>query len=119
MKITYDSLRQATEQCLVTAGSSYTPDRLAAYGRAIEAEQGANAKWFLQLLKENAEIAQREKLPLCDDTGIPHVIIRLGEHCELPAGWLAAIRAGVSDGLRSPRPSASCPCRATRWRSWC
>ncbi|SFV72164.1 Fumarate hydratase class I, aerobic; L(+)-tartrate dehydratase alpha subunit [Desulfovibrio piger] len=85
----------------MTAGSSYTPDRLAAYGRAIEAEQGANAKWFLQLLKENAEIAQREKLPLCDDTGIPHVIIRLGEHCELPAGWLAAIRAGVSDGLRS------------------
>lgn len=108
MKITYDSLRQATEQCLVTAGSSYTPDRLAAYGRAIEAEQGANAKWFLQLLKENAEIAQREKLPLCDDTGIPHVIIRLGEHCELPAGWLAAIRAGVSDGLRSlpSRPMA-------------
>ena len=79
MSITRDDLRQATAQCLVTAGSSYTKDRLDAYARAIERETIPNAKWFLEILRENAVIAEREKLPLCDDTGIPHVILRIGD----------------------------------------
>ena len=64
MSITRDDLRQATAQCLVTAGSSYTKDRLDAYARAIERETIPNAKWFLEILRENAVIAEREKLPL-------------------------------------------------------
>ncbi len=99
MSIAYDDLRQAARQCLVTAGSSYTPDRLSAYAKAAAAEKNANARWFLELILENAQIAQREKLPLCDDTGIPHVLVRLGEGCALPAGWLTAIREGVAAGL--------------------
>jgi len=101
MSITCDDLRQAAQQCLVTAGSSYTPDRLAAYTKAVAAEKSANARWFLEIILENAQIAQREKLPLCDDTGIPHVLVRLGENCALPAGWLVAIREGVAAGLRT------------------
>ena len=101
MSITRDDLRQATAQCLVTAGSSYTKDRLDAYARAIERETIPNAKWFLEILRENAVIAEREKLPLCDDTGIPHVILRIGEECVLPKGWLCAVREGVADGLKT------------------
>ena len=101
MSITCDDLRQAAQQCLVTAGSSYTPDRLAAYAKAAAVEQNANARWFLELILENAQIAQREKLPLCDDTGIPHVLVRLGEGCALPVGWQVAIREGVAAGLRT------------------
>ncbi|MDR2056456.1 MAG: fumarate hydratase [Desulfovibrio sp.] len=99
MSITYEDLCKAAQQCLVTAGSSYTPDRLAAYEKAASAEKNDNARWFLQLMLENAQIAQREKLPLCDDTGTPHVLLRIGEQCALPAGWLKAIREGVAAGL--------------------
>ncbi len=101
MKITRDDLIQGTANCLVVAGSSYTPDRLAAYARAIESEELPNSKWFLQILKENAEIAEVRRLPLCDDTGIPHVILRVGEECELPAGWLKAVEIGVAEGLKT------------------
>lgn len=100
MTITRDALRQAAQDCLITAGSSNSPDRLAAYAKAVAAEKSPNPKWFLELILENAQIAQREKLPLCDDTGIPHVIVRLGEECALPAGWLAALHEGVAEGLR-------------------
>ncbi|MBO4296016.1 MAG: fumarate hydratase [Desulfovibrio sp.] len=101
MAITCEELRQATCACLVKAGSSYRPDRIAAYKRAIAEETLPNAKWFLEILLKNAEVADAEHLPLCDDTGIPHVIIRLGEDCPLPTGWLKAIRQGVSDGLNT------------------
>lgn len=101
MAITCEELRKATCACLVKAGSSYTPDRLAAYRRAIENETLPNSKWFLEILLQNAEIADKEHLPLCDDTGIPHVIIRLGEQCPVPTGWLAAIHQGVRDGLNT------------------
>ncbi|MDR1776987.1 MAG: fumarate hydratase [Desulfovibrio sp.] len=101
MSITFDDLREAAKDCLVTAGSSYTPDRLAAYEQAARKEKKENARWFLELILENARIAQREKLPLCDDTGVPHVLVRLGTDCVLPAGWLEAIREGVAAGLRT------------------
>ena len=101
MTIQYDDLRQAAKRCLITAGSSYTPDRLAAYEKAIAVEKEANPKWYLELILENARIAEQDTFPLCDDTGIPHVLVRLGEECALPAGWMAAIREGIKDGLRA------------------
>ena len=101
MTITCEELRKATCDCLVKAGSSYSQDRLDAYQRACANEPNANAKWFLEILHENAVVADKEKLPLCDDTGIPHVILRVGEQCPLPTGWLAAIHQGVRDGLNT------------------
>ena len=100
MTITIDDIRAAAGACLVKAGTTYREDQFAAYRKAIAAETEPNPHWVMNQIVVNAEIAEKEQLPLCDDTGIPHVIARIGEGCTLPAGWMTAIQQGVIDGLR-------------------
>lgn len=100
MKMTTEDIREATRECLVVAGTTYREDQFKAYQAAIERENGENARWVLKQIYENGCIARDEHLPLCDDTGIPHAIIEVGEQCELPAGWLPAVETGVVEGLR-------------------
>ncbi len=101
MSITIDAIRAAARQSLILSGTRYSQDRLEAVKRAIAKESVPNARWMLEQLLKNACIAERESLPLCDDTGIPHVILRIGDACALPPGWLPAVHEGIAEGLRA------------------
>ncbi len=85
---------------LVDAGSTFRPDKKAAYERAIETEQNEQAKWVLEQILSNAEAAQKNKSPLCDDTGIPHLVLEVGPDCAITGQMLDAIKEGVAEGLR-------------------
>jgi fumarate hydratase subunit alpha len=76
-------------------------DQFEIYKAAIEKETNKNAKWVLERLVENAEVAEKRGFPLCDDTGIPHLFVEVGNDLDLPKGWLAAIHEGVAQGLRT------------------
>jgi fumarate hydratase subunit alpha len=110
MNIKYNDVQEAAKKCLIKAGTTYREDQLSAYRKALASESLSNSRWVLERILENAEIAEHEQLPLCDDTGIPHVIVQLGEACALPKGWLAAIQKGIAQGLREMpgRPMAVC-----------
>ena len=98
--ISIQKIIKATCQCLVQAGTTYREDQFSAFQKAIDAETSVNARWALEQMMENARIAKNERLPLCDDTGIPHVIVGVGETCNLPGGWLEAVHEGIVQGLR-------------------
>lgn len=98
--ISNENIKNATCQCLVQAGTTYRDDQFAAFEKAIDAETSVNARWALEQMMENARIAKNERLPLCDDTGIPHIIVGVGENCNLPSGWLEAVHEGIVQGLR-------------------
>lgn len=85
---------------LVKAGSSFHCDQVAAYERAIEAEDNERAKWVLRNILDNAAAGDCGKLPLCDDTGIPHLFLEVGNDAVLPAGFMPAVKEGVRLGLR-------------------
>lgn len=89
------------EQALVQAGSAFGEDRKEAYRRAIAAEKNENAKWVLEALLENAEAAEKTQSPLCDDTGIPHILLDAGPGAGVSGELLAAINEGVARGLRA------------------
>jgi fumarate hydratase subunit alpha len=93
-------IESAVGNCLIKAGTSFRKDQVKAYRNAIEEEKNPNAKWVLERVLENARIAEKNSSPLCDDTGIPHVIAEIGDQLKLPAGWLAAIYSGIEQGLR-------------------
>lgn len=104
-------LIEKVENAVVNAGSSYGKDRLAAYKKALnlEMEKGNdNAVWALEQMIENFIVANENKLPLCDDTGIPHVLIEIGENREFPSNFFNDINIGIGKGLeRLPgRPMA-------------
>jgi fumarate hydratase subunit alpha len=93
-------IEEAVKKCLLKAGTTFRKDQLDAYRNAIRKEKNKNAKWVLERILENAKIAKKRALPLCDDTGIPHVFVEIGKGVTLPKDWLSAIHNGVAQGLR-------------------
>lgn len=87
-------------EALVEAGSTFRPDKKAAYRRAIATESNAQAKWVLEQVLANAEAAEANHSPLCDDTGIPHLVLEVGQDCAVTGRLLEEIREGVRQGLR-------------------
>ena len=98
--ITQKEIANAVKDCLVKAGTTSRKDQLEAYETAAQKETSRNAGWVLEKLFENAQIAKKNLFPLCDDSGIPHVIAEIGNDAVLPAGWLSGIYEGISEGLR-------------------
>lgn len=86
---------------LVSAGSTFREDKKNAYRRAIEIERNDKAKWVLKTILENADVAEKNKSPLCDDTGIPHLVLEVGENQSATGKMLDAIKEGVKQGLRA------------------
>ena len=97
----YESVVAKVRDTLVTASSTFRPDKKAAYERCIETEQNEKAKWVLQTILENAEAAETNHSPLCDDTGCPHLVLEVGDDAVVTGRMLDAIREGVAEGLRA------------------
>ena len=103
-----NKIREIVAQALVTAGSTFREDQKAAYRRAITTEENPCARWVMEQVLENALVAEKNRGPLCDDTGIPHVFLEVGPNKAVTGALLEDIRAGVAEGLcRLPgRPMA-------------
>jgi fumarate hydratase subunit alpha len=85
---------------LVRAGTTFSKDKIDAYRRAISRETEPKSKWVLEMILESALLSQRNKIPLCDDTGVPHLFIEIGKKRKLDGSLIEAIQLGVSEGLR-------------------
>lgn len=93
---------------IIKASTSFPEDRKRALKKAIKNEDDENSKWVLKQVYENYEVASEKKLPLCDDTGIPHVIVEIGSERELSGQLINNIYEGIAEGLRNlpARPMA-------------
>ena len=85
---------------LVQAGSTFLSDKKDAYMRAIHKEKNEQAKWTLETILNNALIAEKNQSPLCDDTGIPHLVLEVGPDAMITGNLLESIKEGVRSGLR-------------------
>lgn len=87
-------------EALVDAGSTFRDDKKRAYQNAIATETNNKAKWVLQTILDNAEAAEQNLSPLCDDTGIPHIVLEVGPECAVTGRMIDDIREGIRQGLR-------------------
>lgn len=101
MSKSYEEIVALVRDTLVSAGSTFKQDKKDAYKRAIEKETNDKAKWVLETILENAEVAEQNHSPLCDDTGIPHLVLEIGEETAITGKTLDAIKDGVKKGLRA------------------
>ena len=99
--LSYEEIVSRVKEALVEAGSTFREDKKEAYRRAIAAEENGKAKWVLQTILDNAEAAEKNRSPLCDDTGIPHVVLEVGDDAVLTGRMLAAVEEGIAEGLRA------------------
>lgn len=95
-------------QAIVRASTELSADKRKALENAILIEDNENAKWALTQILENYNVAGKNGFPLCDDTGIPHVIIEIGEEREISGQLLNQIHQGIELGLNNlpARPMA-------------
>ncbi len=100
MSKSYEEIVVLIRDALVDAGSTFRGDKKRAYRRAIAAETNEKAKWVLETILENAEAAEKNHSPLCDDTGIPHMVLEVGPDAAVTGRMLDAVREGVAEGLR-------------------
>lgn len=93
---------------IIKASTTLSDDKLDALNKAIRFESNENARWALSQILENYKVAQKIDFPLCDDTGIPHVVIELGSDREITGELLSQIHEGIALGLNNlpARPMA-------------
>lgn len=95
-----ETIQEKVKKTLITAASTYREDQKRNCERFIKKERLPRAKWILENLLENSEVAEKSKGPLCDDTGIPHIFIEIGRNKALTGEMIEAIQEGVAMGLR-------------------
>ena len=86
--------------CLVRAGSTFREDQKEAYRKAITNESNSQSCWVMQQVLNNAIVAEDNKSPLCDDTGIPHLFLEVGPDRNISGFLIQQIKEGVKMGLR-------------------
>jgi len=75
------------------------PDVIAALEQAREKEKSPVCRDVLDRMLENVEVAGRETIPLCQDTGAAVVMLELGQDAHVTGGDLyAAVNEGVRRG---------------------
>jgi fumarate hydratase subunit alpha len=92
-------IKKKVANALIKASTTPTQDILDKYEKILETETNKNSKWIIELLLENARIAKKTKKPLCDDTGIPHILIETGKNTEIPLNLFQDIQLGIKKGL--------------------
>ncbi len=66
---------------------------------AREQEQSETAKVILEKLEENMRVAEAEKIPVCQDTGMAVVFLDIGQDVHVDGGLLKdAVNEGVAQG---------------------
>jgi fumarate hydratase subunit alpha len=73
-------------------------DVLAALKKALKTEESPLGKEVLSQLIENAQIAKKEQLPLCQDCGTAVVFLEIGQDVHITGDLYAAVEEGVRRG---------------------
>ena len=102
------TISDEVSKSIVKASTALSKDKYNALKKAIANEDDANARWALEIILKNYQVAEKTKFPLCDDTGIPHVIIELGSERQITGDLIKQIHEGIYDGLNNlpARPMA-------------
>lgn len=72
-------------------------DMEAAFTKAVEEEGSPLGKLVMDQLQENLHLARTEQIPICQDTGMAVVFLRLGQEVHLTGG---ALKTAVDEGVR-------------------
>jgi fumarate hydratase subunit alpha len=101
MMISNKEIIEKVKNTVITAGSTFSEDKKEIYRKAIERETVPSAKWVLETTLKNAFVAEKNRSPLCDDSGIPHLFLEVGPNKIINGNLFTLINQGVIEGLRA------------------
>lgn len=94
-----EEVAKAVKEMCIEANHFLSGDMCRRLEAAVKSEESPLGKQVLKQLQENLEIAGNEMIPICQDTGMAVVFVRLGQEVHIEGGSLTdAINQGVHDG---------------------
>ena len=91
-------ITEAVAQLCIESNICISPDIREALERSRDCEVLPLATSVLDTLLKNADIAEREQLPICQDTGMAVVFVEIGTNVHVNGDVTAAINEGVRRG---------------------
>jgi fumarate hydratase subunit alpha len=98
--ITADKVRDIVADLCIQANIILRKDILIQLKAAYSKEANKRAKDILRAIINNAYIARKEKLAICQDTGLPVVFLEIGQDVKITSELRRAINKGVEQGYR-------------------
>jgi fumarate hydratase subunit alpha len=100
-RINVKRITKAVKKLFIEANTVLGEDVVGALRHALSREESETGKQVLQKIIENADIACRKKMPICQDTGLAVVFVELGQDIHIVGGELhAAIEEGVRQAYK-------------------
>ena len=111
-ELKYDDIVDAISKMIIHTAYNLPEDALKAMQKAYDNEKSPVSKEVLKQLLENANIAQTEERPLCQDTGLAVFFVKVGQDLRISGGTLKdAINEGTQRGYQDGYLRAStCEC---------
>ncbi len=98
-ELNVETITEAVKKLCIDANHYLAPDMEKALDGATQAEESELGKKILLQLKENLDIAGKDMIPICQDTGMAVFFIRVGQDVHLVGGSITdAVNKGVSLG---------------------
>ncbi len=93
-----DITKNVKEMC-IEANHFLSDDMKKVFDEALKKEEAPLGKQILNQIEENLEIARTDMIPICQDTGMAVIFIKVGQEVHLEGGNLTdAINEGIRQG---------------------
>ena len=96
-RINCQRITAAVKKLFIEANTDLGADVIAALQASLEKEESAIGKQVIEKIIENAAIACRNKMPICQDTGLAVVFVEIGQDVHIVGGDL---RLAIEEGVR-------------------
>ena len=93
-----EQITNVVKEMCIEANHFLSEDMKARMACAVEQEESALGKQILNQLQENLEIAGKDMIPICQDTGMAVLFIKVGQDVHIEGNLTDAVNQGVHDG---------------------
>ena len=94
-----DIITENIKEMCIEANYYLSEDMKKVFNQAVEEEKSLLGKQILNQLKENLDIASTDMIPICQDTGMAVIFIKVGQEVHFEGGNITdAINEGVRHG---------------------
>jgi fumarate hydratase subunit alpha len=96
-RINVKRITQTVRNLFIEANTVLSDDMVTALKEALPREESVTGKKVLEKIIENADIACRRKMPICQDTGLAVLFVEIGQDVHIVGGDL---RVAIEEGVR-------------------
>ncbi len=94
-----ETITKTVKEMCIEANHFLSDDMKECMNRAAEAEESPLGRQILEQLQENLQIAGDEMIPICQDTGMAVIFMKVGQEVHVEGGSLTdAVNQGVREG---------------------